>query len=214
VVGFDQYAKLYADTEAWLQAGWIDYWTPQLYWKIDAKGQPFRPLLDYWISINAKARHVWPGLTVSRIGRQPGEGYAPGEILNQIKIIREAPGEDGVVLFSMKPLLQDRQGIATTLAEGLFREPSLIPAFPWLGDKAPAAPSLKVDGQAVTMEPGAGEPAPLWVAQFRKGDAWTTRILPASAILELPAAVDEIVAFAVSRTGVAGPPIRTALSKP
>ncbi|WP_165250878.1 glycoside hydrolase family 10 protein [Paludisphaera soli] len=214
VVGFDQYAKLYADTESWLQSGWIDYWTPQLYWKIDAPGQPFRPLLNYWISINAKARHVWPGLTVSRIGRQPGEGYAPEEILNQIKIIREAPGEDGVVLFSMKPLLQDRQGIATTLAEGLFREPSLIPAFPWLGDKVPAGPIMTINGGNVALASGpGGEPAALWVVQLRKGDAWTTRILPASAPLTLPAA-DGLVAFGVSRTGIAGPPVRSNLAKP
>ena len=30
--GFSQYDKLYADAETWLQNGWLDYFTPQLYW--------------------------------------------------------------------------------------------------------------------------------------------------------------------------------------
>lgn len=206
VKGFDQYEKLYADTESWLKSGWIDYWTPQLYWKIDAEAQPFRPLLDYWISINDKARHVWPGLSASRIGNQPGAGYEPEEILNQIGIIREAPGEDGVVLFSMKPILQDRRGIATTLAEGLFREPALVPASPWLGADAPKAPAVSVaDGEpAFAPTPGAA----VWAVQTRKGDAWTTRIVPAPASpLRIPRAeADAVVITPIGRTGVAGPP--------
>ena len=85
VVGFDQYAKLYADTVRWLREGWCDYWSPQLYWKVDAPGQPYRPLLEYWLSQNAKERHMWPGLSISRVG--DGEkGYAPEEILRQIAI--------------------------------------------------------------------------------------------------------------------------------
>lgn len=215
VVGFDQYAKLYADTETWLASGWIDYWTPQLYWKIESKGQPFRPLLDYWISINEKARHVWPGLSASRIGAEPGQGYDPEEILNQIRIIREAPGEDGVVLFSMKPLLQDRRGIATTLAEGLFREPALIPASPWLGDQAPSAPVLAADGGRVAVKPGPGAPPALWAVQSRKGDAWTTRIVPAATTPKLPQTpADEVVVSGVSRSGVVGPAATLHLAKP
>ncbi len=34
IVGFSQYDKLYADAELWLQKGWLDYLTPQLYWQI------------------------------------------------------------------------------------------------------------------------------------------------------------------------------------
>jgi len=215
VVGFDQYAKLYADTETWLSSGWIDYWTPQLYWKISSPGQPFRPLLDYWISINDKARHVWPGLSASRIGSKAGEGYDPEEILDQIKIVREAPGDDGVVLFSMKPILQDRQGIATTLAEGLFREPALVPATPWLGDAAPSAPTLAVESGRVTAKAGAGEPPALWAVQARKGDAWTTRIVPASKPIGLAAdSADAVVVTPVGRTGVAGPAASLDLAKP
>jgi len=207
VVGFDQYAKLYADTETWLQEGWCDYWTPQLYWKVDAPGQPYRPLLEYWISINQQKRHVWPGLSISRIGRGD-TGYAPEEIFRQIEIMRETPGADGVVLFSMKVLSENRRGLATSLAEGLFKEPALVPASPWLDDKAPAAPKLKADKAGrIAVEPGAKEGPGWWVIQARRGDAWTTQVIPGVAkLIDLgPEAADEASVFRISRTGIAGP---------
>jgi len=201
VVGFDQYAKLYADTETWLTSGWVDYWTPQLYWTIDSKGQPFGALLNYWIEINKKGRHVWPGLYSSK--------YEPEEILNQIKLVRQAPGEGGVALFSMKSLLQDRRGLATTLAEGLFREPALVPASPWLGDKAPEAPSLVEANGILTARPGTGEPPACWAVQTRRGDTWTTRVFPAprEAMTFMSKDVDTVVVTPISRTGVAGPAV-------
>ncbi len=208
VVGFDQYAKLYADTETWLQKGWCDYWTPQLYWKVDAPGQPFRPLLEYWIGINDQKRHVWPGLSISRIGKEKGSGYDPQEIFRQIEIMRETPGADGVVLFSQKILNEDRQGVATSLAEGLFKQPALVPASPWLGNTPPSAPKLTTSkaGQ-FHVTAGAGEPPGWWVVQMRRGDAWTTMVGPGAAkVVQFDPGVTEAVVFGLSRSGIAGPP--------
>src|SRR5688572_16637513 len=47
VQGFNQYEKLYADAKLWLNKGWLDYWTPQLYWKLSAPAQPYEPLLNW-----------------------------------------------------------------------------------------------------------------------------------------------------------------------
>ncbi len=207
VKGFDQYAKLYADTETWLKSGWVDYWSPQLYWRIDSPGQPFRPLLDYWISINMHDRHVWPGLSISRIGTKAGQGYPVDEILNQIKIVREAPGDDGVIVFSEKALQQDRQGLATTLAKGLFREPALVPATTWLAAATPGPPVLRVVEGDFVLDPVAD--AAVWVVQTREGNAWTTRIVPApTSPLRLPRGdADAVVVTPIGRTGVAGPAV-------
>lgn len=207
VVGFDQYAKLYADTETWLRQGWCDYWTPQLYWKVDAPGQPYRPLLEYWISQNNQKRHVWPGLSISRIGKGD-TGYAPEEIFRQIEIMRETPGSDGVVFFSMKILGENRRGLATSLADGLFKETAIVPASPWLGAQTPATPKLKA-GKAgqLSVEPGAKEAPGWWVVQTRKADAWTTQIIPGAAkLIELGPDADEAAVTRMSRTGVTSLP--------
>jgi len=60
IAGFSQYDKLYADAELWLQKGWLDYFTPQLYWARSQKAQSYDVLLDYWIGQNTMGRHIWP----------------------------------------------------------------------------------------------------------------------------------------------------------
>ena len=47
IQGYDQYEGLYADARLWLQEGWVDYFAPQLYWKISALGQSFPVLLGW-----------------------------------------------------------------------------------------------------------------------------------------------------------------------
>jgi uncharacterized lipoprotein YddW (UPF0748 family) len=193
VVGFDQYASLYADTERWLRQGWCDYWTPQLYWKIEAKGQPFRPLLNHWISQNAKGRHLWPGLSSSRVG-DPPNGYDPEEILGQIAIIRESKGAEGIVLFSEKSLRANRRGFADRLKAGPYREPALVPPTPWLDTQAPSSPGIELvledKAPKLRVSPGSGEPPFLWAVWMREGDEWTFATYPASTA-EIPVPDDE-----------------------
>ena len=56
VAGFDQYDQLYADAKLWLNKGWIDYYSPQLYWPIDRVALSFPVLLGWW-----KAENKWNG---------------------------------------------------------------------------------------------------------------------------------------------------------
>ena len=63
IAGFDQYAELYADARLWFNQGWVDYYTPQLYWAIAQEKQSFPKLLGWWVGENSKNRHLWPGLT-------------------------------------------------------------------------------------------------------------------------------------------------------
>ncbi|ULT46250.1 family 10 glycosylhydrolase [Niabella defluvii] len=41
VEGFDQYEELYADAKLWLNKGWIDYFSPQLYWPTSKLAQSY-----------------------------------------------------------------------------------------------------------------------------------------------------------------------------
>jgi uncharacterized lipoprotein YddW (UPF0748 family) len=204
VVGFDQYEGLYADAELWLREGWCDYFSPQLYWKIESAGQPFRPLLDYWVGANPKGVAVWPGLSVSRVSPT---GYPPEEIVNQIAITRETAGASGNILFSMKALLEDRRGINGLLVETLYTGPAVRPEVPTAGVAPPGAPAVAAsrrDGETVlSIRPGPGAPPATWAVQVRQGDAWTLRLHPAAeAEIALPGDAAGFVT-AVGRTGVA-----------
>jgi len=143
--GIDQYSELYADCKKWLNEGWCDYFSPQLYWPIAQKAQSYPVLLDWWISQNMKGRHIWPGLYTSRVGGDEGKTWNLKEVLDQIEVTRKREGATGEVHFSMKVFVQNNQKIVDTLSTGLYSDRALVPASPWLGKDSPASPIVKVE---------------------------------------------------------------------
>ncbi len=200
IKGFDQYAELYADSELWLRNGWVDYWTPQLYWPIAKKEQSFPVLLDWWASVNVQKRHLWPGLATFRL--------PPAEIVEQIKLTRKLPGAPGHVHFSMKQILHNKDGIADALKE-VYGGPALVPASPWLD--RPAKPDVKLTaadgGFALTVRPAA-EGARQVVVRSLDGGKWTVRILAAPAdggkqpAMTFPKEPERVQVTVVNRVGV------------
>jgi len=220
--GFDQFDLLYADAKLWLNEGWIDYFTPQLYWPISQIPQSYPVLLGWWGRQNRHNRNIWPGLYTSRVADDSGAL----ENIGQIQVTRGfLPDSPGNVHFSMKALLDNRGGIADKLVEGPYMTPALVPTSPWLDNKPPVAPKVRasVDGDNVTVSwtPSTGEEAFRWVVYYRRGDEWrydihdrddrSYTISPAP--VEQPAAVGEnteeaevvpitlIAVTAVDRTG-------------
>jgi uncharacterized lipoprotein YddW (UPF0748 family) len=126
ITGLDQYAELYADAKLWLNRGWVDYWTPQLYWPIAQEKQSFPKLLAWWVLENTRDRHVWPGLATHRL--------SPKEIVAQIELTRQLVDPPGHVHFSMKPIMRNKDGIADAL-KAVYKEPALVPATPWLKER-------------------------------------------------------------------------------
>ena len=175
--GFDQYNGLYADARLWLNQGWLDYWTPQLYWPTRQIPQSYPVLLGWWKEENLKGRHLWPGLYTSRIKT----GRGADENLSQIMIARGfVPQAPGHVHFSMKALQQSYAGIADSLKQGPYRRQALVPPTPWLGDKNPAAPQVTTETTDDTLTVSWSHEHPetvfRWVLYTQTGDQWHYRI--------------------------------------
>jgi uncharacterized lipoprotein YddW (UPF0748 family) len=124
--GFDAYDQLYADSKLWLNRGWVDYWSPQLYWPINKKEQSFPRLLSWWMSENTQHRHVWPGLGTHR--------HSAAEIVEQIQLTRRMVDPPGHVHFSMKAIMQNKGGIADALKD-VYQEAARVPSSPWLKER-------------------------------------------------------------------------------
>lgn len=179
IKGYDQYDKLYADARLWLNEGWVDYWTPQLYWAIKQVPQSFPVLLNWWTGENTHERHLWPGLYT---GRFTPDG--PDETLNQIMVSRGfAEAAPGQVHFSMKAFLQNRGGINQALKNGPYQQPALVPPTPWLDNTAPAAPvaelSYRDDSTQVSWQHPQPEDVFRWVLYVRRGKNWDYMIAAA-----------------------------------
>jgi uncharacterized lipoprotein YddW (UPF0748 family) len=198
IAGFSQYDKLYADAELWLENGWVDYFTPQLYWPIAQAPQAYDVLLDYWLAQNRRARHVWPGLYTSRIGQRE-KAYLPEEIVQQIAVTRNRPAATGHVHFSMLALMENRQGIADQLRTTQYAVPALVPPSPWLGSQAPAAPKAELQGGKLKLTPAEGSfNLAIW---SRHGKSWRFQVLPATRTDWPVEDASSVVVSAVDRLG-------------
>jgi uncharacterized lipoprotein YddW (UPF0748 family) len=205
IKGFDSYEKLYGDSRKWLREGWIDYFTPQLYWPIAQTAQSYPVLLGWWLSENVHGRHIWPGHNASRAATGGGL-WAADELNAQIRATR-ASAATGDIHFSMRTLMPVATvrrdsvlvGVATQpprqsaaemqterLRSELYSTPALIPASPWLSKRVPQRPtaSVLVDDageRVVKIVAAKGSTAKWWTVRARSGEAaWRTWILPAA----------------------------------
>lgn len=209
IKGFSQYDKLYADVELWLARGWLDYFVPQLYWPLASKEQSFPVLLDYWIGQNKAGRAIYAGLFTSAISDE--KKWSPNDITQQIALARSRPGASGHVHFSANAFMDGRKGINEKLAP-LYATPALVPAAPWLGTKAPAAPQLQ-RGTGRTIDVSCPADAHLLAVWQRAGELWFFSVQPArDPTITLVPESQAIVVSAVNRLGNEGP--RTTLALP
>lgn len=175
VAGMSQYDELYADAKLWLNKGWIDYFTPQLYWPIDAPKQGFEDLLYWWKSENTFDRHLWPGLNTVEVKVSD----RPKEILRQIESTRRIiPDDTGVVHWSIGGL---NQRMLNELKKGPYSEKVAIPKSDWLNPLTTVKPRLNVENSAgnviINWTFSQSREIREWVVFYRYGDKWETEIL-------------------------------------
>jgi uncharacterized lipoprotein YddW (UPF0748 family) len=206
IAGLDQYAELYADARRWVNEGWADYFSPQLYWPVAQEKQSYPKLLAWWSGENKKGRHLWPGNYTSRV-TGAAKGWPATEIVEQIKLTRAEKGAGGNVHFSMKALVKNTGKVADALKE-VYAEPALVPATPWVKEKAPGKPALEwgtKDGRrALTIRP-AGEGVRLYVVRQRSATGWALRLVSAAGERPVTVTFEEApLRVAVSAVGRAG----------
>lgn len=178
IAGFDQYASLYADAKLWLNKGWIDYFTPQLYWPISKIEQSFPVLLGWWESENTLGRHLWPGMSVGRGGDEANLT----EVTNQIMITRGiVPQSKGAVHWSISSLTRNPR-LPEGLIKGPYKNQALVPASPWLSTAQPAAPRVSESRSRthVSLRWNHENPQNIsnWVVYTQYGERWDYQILP------------------------------------
>lgn len=210
VSGFSQHDKLYADARLWLNEGWCDYYAPQLYWSITAPQQSFPALLAWWVGENNHARHLVPGIYTSRIGNAT-RGFSVEQVESQVFLARHQPGGLGTIHFSMKCLLENREGIADRLREGAYASPALVPACTWIDDRPPTAPRVDIepakDGKVtIRWSAGCEQTVRRWCVYTLRDANWQASIVSdQQQSLELPhTAESPLRAVAISSIDAAG----------
>ncbi len=202
IKGFDSYDKLYGDSRRWLREGWVDYFTPQLYWPIAQTAQSYPVLLGWWLGENLKARHIWPGHNASRASA--GGTWSADELNAQVRVTRSS-GATGDVHFSMRALMPVTSvrrdsvlvGVATPppkeaaaaalaarLHDEVYPQVALVPASPWLSGREPRRPfvvlrdAVATTEQVLTLGAATGDRIAWWTVRARGTAGWRSWVLP------------------------------------
>ncbi len=173
--GVNAYEHLACDARKWLARGWVDYLSPQLYWRCQSE-QSFPELMEWWSSINPR-RPVWPGIASVRINSSEDPGRPASEIGRQIDYSRSLARQSaGQLYWSWKSLGTNRGGVQKELA-ARYTSYAVPPAMPWCGNARPARPAVQVGqgsrGYVISWQP-ADASARKWVIQARLGGQWRT----------------------------------------
>lgn len=129
-----QYDGIFSDPVAWLEAGTIDYISPQLYWKTNHKTNPFGPMTKWW-SYVAKhfGRHHYASHSISFLNSSNTTGDWE-EIGKQVQFSRDYTENEtpGAVFYSAAYVTGKKQsGFGEWLQVNKFQNKALTPAIDW-----------------------------------------------------------------------------------
>jgi uncharacterized lipoprotein YddW (UPF0748 family) len=221
VSGFDAFEGLYADSRLWLREGWVDYFSPQLYWKMNAPKQSYADLLNWWLSENPKNRYIWPGSTLSGLGKGP-MGWTAEDIVQQFSFVRTVEQNPGHLIWNFNQVLTNQSGVRTALAQRLYTQPAIPPAFTWLDAQPPARPMIGAKPAAelktIVQWGAADKKKPwLWTLQTRLGGVWSAEIIPGefnARTFTRDKTPELVVLTEIDRCGNASAPALIRLSEP
>ncbi len=125
--------QLYADTKAWCAGGYIDYFTPQIYYGFENSGVSFAACVDEWAGI-VKGRNtkLYAGLSVYKAGAEDKwagagkyEWQNTNTMLKRQTEYAEANGCGGIALYSYSYLFDSGYMNSATKVEADNLKPLL-----------------------------------------------------------------------------------------
>jgi hypothetical protein len=121
-------------------------------------------------------RHLWPGISV---GRDTAD-KSIDETINEIMIDRGMqPESKGVIHWSISSVTKNPR-LSDTLIKSIYKKQALVPASPWLDNKAPASPSvttiLQNDLWKISWTHPDEKDVFHWVIYYQYGNTWTYQV--------------------------------------
>ena len=178
--GFDQYHGLYADTQKWMDEGWVDYLAPQLYWPTTKRGQPYETLVDWWNDHSCDGRAIFAGNNLAALGSS--NRWTPEEYRLQVELSRRHAGAGGAgnIWWHVGPLLKNQEQVKNLFKNDLYRRPALTPPLPETRGRVVEAPEVTLEGNRLRFRHQDSAPLRAWTIYRKEGEEWKLdRILTA-----------------------------------
>lgn len=131
--GNGTYNTSFCDPIAWLQAGTVDYLTPQCYYSFGSY-RDYGKLVTWWSNqAEENGRHCYPGQGMHHAGE-----WNEGEILKQVRFNRDTDNCEGSVFFTAHDFYDNPKHTIDSLKENYYFYPSLWPVMDWKVDQGPS----------------------------------------------------------------------------
>ncbi len=135
--GLQNYDDLYADVLMWVNNGWVDYNIPQVYWEIGHSAADYDELVRWWAKHSAN-RPLFIGQDVMRtVKKADAQNPSQHQMPAKMKLQRSLPAVQGSCQWYAAAVVENAGNYRTLLEQEYHRYPALIPASPFMDDKAP-----------------------------------------------------------------------------
>ncbi|MBR4014941.1 MAG: family 10 glycosylhydrolase [Anaerotignum sp.] len=148
--GNEGYYSVFGDAKAWIDNGWLDYIVPQIYWERGFAAADYETLVKWWsnaVKGSGVKLYIGQGIYKDTVAK---------EITEELKI-NEKYGVEGSFYFSLRDLLNNRQGCADALRNyygGNAQQPPKTDQTPTVQKKTAyaARAKVRVDGVSVDFQ--------------------------------------------------------------
>lgn len=136
-----QYSGIYSAPLAWMNAGTVDFISPQLYWSCDHSTNPFGPMCSWWSqAAELFNRHFYASHSLSEIASSSSPATVIADRVQQVGYNRQytpnnAPGS---IFYSQKNF---NSSMRAALLADYFSKPALTPVITWKTADSYSAPA-------------------------------------------------------------------------
>lgn len=109
--GLDAYSDIYCDSLKWINEGYIDFISPQIYWSFETTAAPYATLVDWWKNA-VDGKYV--ALYVSHAAYRASE-WDTDEMSKQITYARES-GCNGSIFYGYSAVFSNENGVLDAIA--------------------------------------------------------------------------------------------------
>ncbi|MFA6843101.1 MAG: family 10 glycosylhydrolase [Bacilli bacterium] len=127
---YDYY--LYSDTLYWINQGWIDYITPQVYWGISNSAAPYAGIVQWWAMATKNTKtNLYIGIGIYRKDTATDSwGFNDRELVQQIKYASAYPEVDGFCFYDYSSISKTSIRNSSDVAELLDELWTVTPKVP------------------------------------------------------------------------------------
>ncbi len=136
--GWNAYDVVYQDAQGWLREGIQDALYPMMYFT----DEHFFPFVIDWLE-GSYGRYIAPGLGIYFLSPQEKD-WPLNVVSQQLRYVRRS-GMAGQCYFRTWFLLSNQKGLYDYLHDTFYAYPALTPAYTWLDDEPPSAPTAATE---------------------------------------------------------------------